>query len=146
MTKPFTLNIWHLIAKFATKYRLSLKPDDTLFALVKTNVRAFDNSLDALLARVTGELELHRTVARCLPNVGGEEVADALRGAEQACNEIARYIDTCHRWAAESLEKVEADYRRAITQRSFILGMYSAILPLAVGVGLGKAIAVWWRS
>ena len=146
MTKPFTLNIWHLIAKFATKYRLSLKPDDTLFALVKTNVRAFDNSLGALLARVTGELELHRAVARCLPNGGGEEVADALRGAEQACNEIARCIDICRRWAAESLEKFEADYRRTMAIRSFVLGMYSAILPLALGVGLGKAIAMWWRS
>ena len=146
MTKPYTLNMRNLIAEFKTRYRLSLKTDHALLALVKTNIRAFDNSLDALLARVVGGLELQRVVARCLPDGGGEEVADALRGAEQACNEIARNIDICHRWAAESLDKVEADYRRAITQRSFILGMYSAILPLAVGVGLGKAIAVWWRS
>ena len=146
MTKPYTLNVRNLIAEFKTKYRLSLKPGDALFALVKTNIRAFDNSLNALRACVVGGFEFHRAVTLCLPNGGGEEVAEALRGAEQSCKEIAGYIDICHRWAAESLEKVEADYRRAMTRRSFILGMYSAVLPLAVGVGLGKAIAMWWRS
>ena len=89
---------------------------------------------------------MQRVVARCLPDGGGEEVAEALRGAEQTCKEIAGYIDICHRWAAESLEKFEADYRRTMAIRSFVLGMYSAILPLALGVGLGKAIAMWWRS
>ena len=146
MTKPYTLNMRNLIAEFKTRYRLSLKTDHALLALVKTNIRAFDNSLDALLARVVGGLELQRVVARCLPDGGGEEVAEALRGAEQTCKEIAGYIDICHRLAAESIEKVEADYRRAMTRRSFVLGMYSAILPLAVGVGLGKAVALWWRS
>ena len=89
---------------------------------------------------------MQRVVARCLPNGGGEEVVDALRREEETCKKIARYIDICHRWAAESLEKVEADYRRTVAIRSFVLGMYSAILPLALGVGLGKAIAMWWRS
>ena len=112
MTKPITLNIQRTIAEWAAKYCPRLKPDDAIFALVKMNIRGLDNALDASYARVVGELALCHALARSLPNGGGEDVDEALRAANETCNEIRRIA---HLRAAEAIRKVEASYQQCIS-------------------------------
>jgi hypothetical protein len=145
MTKPITLNIQRTIAEWGAKCCARLRPDDAIFALVKTNIRGLDDALDASYARVVGELALYRALARSLPNGGGKDVDEALKAANEICNEIKRDVNIAHERAAEAIRKVEAAYQKLIAVRYFVLGMLASLLLLLCGVGLAMAHATWWR-
>lgn len=145
MTKPITLNIQRTIAEWGAKCCARLKPDDAIFALVKMNIRALEDALDAKYARGVAELALYRASARSLPNGGGQDVDEALRAANETCNEIRRDVDIAHLRAAEAIRKVEAAYQQCIAVRYFVLGMLADLLLLLCGVGLAKIHATWWR-
>jgi hypothetical protein len=93
MTKPITMKIQRKIAEWAAKCCPRLKPDDAIFDLVKMSIRELEDALDASYARVVGELALYRALARTLPNGGGEDVDEALRAANETCNEIKRDVN-----------------------------------------------------
>jgi len=94
---------------------------------------------------LSGELALYRALARSLPNGGGEDVDEALRAANEICNEIKRDVNITHVRAAQAIREVEAAYQKLIAIRYFVLGMFASLLPLLCGVGLVKALATWWR-
>ena len=145
MTKPITMKIQRKIAEWAAKCYPRLKPDDAIFALVKMNIRELDNALDASYARVVGELALYRALARTLPKGGGEDVDEALKAANEICNEIKRDVNITHVRAAQAIREVEAAYQKLIAIRYFVLGMFASLVPLLCGVGLAAAHATWWR-
>jgi hypothetical protein len=145
MTKPITMKIQRKIAEWAAKCCPRLKPDDAIFGLVKMSIRELEDALDASYARVVGELALYRALARSLPNGGGEDVDEALKAANEICNEIKRDVNIAHVQAAEAIRKVEAAYQKLIAVRSFVLGMLASLLLLLCGVGLAMAHATWWR-
>ena len=145
MTKPITLNIQRTIAEWGAKCCARLMPDDAIFALVITNIRALDDALDASYARVVGELALYRALARNLPNGGGEDVDEALKAANEICNEIKRDVNIAHVQAAEAIRTVEAAYQKLIAVRSFVLGMLASLMLLLCGVGLATVLATRWR-
>ena len=145
MTKPITMKIQRKIAEWAAKCCPRLKPDDAIFALVKMNIREHQEGLEAKYARGVAELALYRALARTLPNGGGEDVDEALRAANETCNEIKRDVNISHLRAAEAIREVEAAYQQSIAIRYFVLGMFASFVPLLCGVGLAAAHATWWR-
>jgi len=145
MTKPITLNIQRSNAESAEKCCPRLRPDDAIFDLVKMNIRELDNALDASYARVVGELALYRALARSLPNGAGEDVDEALRAANETCDEIKRDVNVSHLRAAEAIREVEVAYQQSIAIRYFVLGMFASFVSLLCGVGLAAAHAMWWR-
>jgi len=145
MTKPITMKIQRKIAEWAAKCCPCLKPDDAIFGLVKMSIRELEDALDASYARVVGELALYRALARTLPNGGGEDVGEALKTANEFCNEIKRGVNISHLRAAEAIREVEAAYQQSIAIRYFVLGMFASLVPLLCGVGLAAAHATWWR-
>jgi hypothetical protein len=144
MTKSNTLNIQRAIAEWATKFCSRLIPDDAVLALVRVNFRGLEDALDTSYARVVGELALYRASARILPNGGGEDVDEALRAADETCNEIRRDVNIARLRAAEAIRKVEAAYQQCIALRYFVLGMLASLLLVLCGVGAG-ILARWWR-
>jgi hypothetical protein len=145
MTKPITLKIQSKIAEWAAKCCPRLKPDDAIFDLAKMNIRGLEDALDASYARVVGELALYRALARSLPNGGGQEVDEALKAANEFCNEIRRDVNITHLRAAEAIREAEAAYQQSIAIRYFVLGMFASFVPLLCGVGLAAVHATWWR-
>ena len=145
MTKPITMKIQRKIAEWAAKCCPRLKPDDPIFDPVKMSIRELEDALGASYARVVGELALYRALARTLPNGGGEDVDEALKTANEFCNQIKRGVNICHLRAAEAIREVEAAYQQSIAIRYFVLGMFASFVPLLCGVGLAAAHATWWR-
>jgi hypothetical protein len=144
MTKPNVLNIPSAIAEWTAKFCPRLMPDDAIFALVKTNLRGLEDALDASYARVVGELALYRASARILPNGGGEDVDEALRAADETCNEIRRDVNIARLRATEAIRKVEAAYQQSIALRYFVLGMLASLLLVLCGVG-ARILTRWWQ-
>ena len=70
---------------------------------------------------------------------------EALKTANEFCNEIKRGVNISHLRAAEAIQEVEAAYQQSIAIRYFVLGMFASLVPLLCGVGLTAAHATWWR-
>ena len=144
MTRPNTLNIRRVVAGWAAKFCPGLMPDDAIFALVKMNFRGLEDALDAWCARVVGPLALYRASARSLPNGAGEDVDEALRAADDTCNEIRRDVNIARLRAAGAIREVEGAYQQSIALRYFVLGMLASLLLVLCGAG-AKILARWWR-